>query len=70
MSGGGIIVLAFATMEHLSDAIGWVEERKRSDKKWSYRLLQVQLSRSVPVAGLTRFAPLNPVTIMSVNYSL
>lgn len=70
MSSGGIIVLAFATMEHLSAAIGWVEDRKQSDRAWSYRLLQVQLSRSVPVAGLTRFAPLNPVTIMSVNYSL
>ena len=70
MSAGGIIVLAFATMEHLSAAVSWVEDRKQSDRAWSYRLLQVQLSRSVPVAGRTRFAPLNPVTIMSVNYSL
>lgn len=69
MSSGGIIVLAFATMEHLSEAIGWVEDRKKSDRAWSYRLLQVQLSRSVPVAGLTRFAPLNPVTIMSIYYN-
>jgi len=70
MRAGGIIVLTFATMEHLSAAVSWVEDRKQSDRAWSYRLLQVQLSRSVPVAGLTRFAPLNPVTIMSVNYSL
>lgn len=69
MSSGGIIVLAFATMEHLSAAVSWVEDRKKGDRAWSYRLLQVQLSRSVPVAGLTRFAPLNPVTIMSINYS-
>jgi precorrin-6Y C5,15-methyltransferase (decarboxylating) len=30
-------------------------------------LLQVQLSRSVPVGNLTRFAPLNPVTIVSAT---
>jgi precorrin-6Y C5,15-methyltransferase (decarboxylating) len=74
MTTGGIIVLAFATLEHLQTAISWVEERNRRDAsnkvqsvQWQYRLLQVNLSRSVPIAGLTRFAPLNPVTIMTIN---
>ena len=30
-------------------------------------LLQVQLSRSVPIARLTRFSPLNPVTIIAAT---
>jgi len=48
-------VLALATLEHLNTALGWLNERGR----WNYQLLQVQLSRSVPVGPLTRFAPLN-----------
>ena len=67
MLPGGIIVLAFTTLENLHTALSWVEERTRSDRSWSYRLLQVQLSRSIPVANLTRFNPLNPVTIMIVS---
>ena len=67
MLPGGIIVLAFTTLENLHTAISWIEERKRSDRSWTYRLLQVQLSRSIPVANLTRFNPLNPVTIMIVS---
>ncbi|MCL1463938.1 precorrin-6y C5,15-methyltransferase (decarboxylating) subunit CbiE [Argonema galeatum] len=57
---GGVLVLALATLEHLNMAVTWVSERK-----WDYQLLQVQLSRSVPVASLTRFYPLNPVTILT-----
>lgn len=58
----GVIVLALATLEHLEEAIGWVKERE-----WDYHLLQVQLSRSVSVKSLTRFAPLNPVTILTAR---
>lgn len=64
---GGVMVLAFATLENLNIALNWVEERRKSDPSWNYRLLQVQLSRSIPVANLTRFTPLNPVTIMTIN---
>lgn len=56
----GVLVLALATLEHLNAALGWLR-----DRGWDYQLLQVQLSRSVPVAHLTRFSPLNPVTIVS-----
>jgi len=67
MLPGGVIVLAFTTLENLHTAVNWVEERRRSDHRWSYRLLQIQLSRSIPVADLTRFNPLNPVTIMIIT---
>ncbi len=62
---GGIMVLALATLEHLSTAIDWF-----NDHHWHYRLLQVQISRSVPVGELTRFNPLNPVTILTANRSI
>jgi precorrin-6Y C5,15-methyltransferase (decarboxylating) len=63
LASGGILVLALATLEHLNTALGWLKE----SGSWNYQLLQVQLSRSVPVAQLTRFAPLNPVTIVSAT---
>jgi precorrin-6Y C5,15-methyltransferase (decarboxylating) len=59
---GGIVVLALATLEHLNTALDWFNYRH-----WQYRLLQVQISRSVPVGGLTRFNPLNPVTILTAT---
>lgn len=58
----GVLVLALATLEHLNDALIWL-----SNHGWSTRLLQVQLSRSVPIGSLTRFAPLNPVTIVTAT---
>jgi precorrin-6Y C5,15-methyltransferase (decarboxylating) len=62
LADSGVVVLALATLEHLNMAISWLETYR-----WDYRLLQVQLSRSVPVAHLTRFTPLNPVTIMTAT---
>ncbi|KYC39278.1 ATP-binding protein [Scytonema hofmannii PCC 7110] len=56
----GVIVLSLATLEHLNTALSWFQSHS-----WHYQLLQVQLSRSVPVGHLTRFAPLNPVTIVT-----
>jgi len=63
LPAGGVLVIALATLEHLSTALDWF---KRQDS-WEDRLLQVQLSRSVPIGQLTRFAPLNPVTIVSAQ---
>ncbi len=68
LSPGGIMVLALATIEHLNTALSWLEQRKRIERSWSYRILNVQLSRSVPVANLTRFSPLNPVTILTISH--
>lgn len=59
----GIIVLALATVEHLSIASQWL----RDNRNWHYQMLQVNLSRSVPIAQLTRFSPLNPVTILTAT---
>ncbi len=59
---GGIVVLALATLEHLGRAIDWFNSHH-----WEYRLLQVQISRSIPVGELTRFTPLNPVTILTAT---
>ena len=56
----GKIVMAFATIEHSYQAINWL-----SENNWEYHLLQLQISRSVPVNHLTRFTPLNPVTIIT-----
>ncbi len=67
MLPGGVIVLGFTTVENLHNALSWVEDRKKSDHSWNYRLLQVHLSRSMPIANLTRFTPLNPVTIMVIS---
>lgn len=66
LAPGGVLVLALATLEHLNTASSWFNERG----SWNYQLLQVQLSRSVPVGQLTRFAPLNPVTIVSATRSI
>ncbi len=62
LTSGGIVVLALATLEHLNTALGWLKLHR-----WDYHLLQVQLSRSVPVGQLTRFTPLNPVTILTAT---
>ena len=62
LSDRGVVVLAVATLEHLTQAIAYLS---RFD--WHYRLLQVQISRSIAVASLTRFTPLNPVTLITVT---
>lgn len=68
LSPGGIIVLALATIEHLNTALNWLEQRKRIERSWSYQILNVQLSRSVPIANLTGFSPLNPITILTIYH--
>ena len=64
LNPSGVIVLALATLEHLNTALSWFQSHN-----WEFQLLQVQLSRSVPVGQLTRFSPLNPVTIVSAKSS-
>ena len=58
----GIIVIALATIEHFTTVIQWANQNN-----WPYDLLQVQISRSIPIANLTRFSPLNPVTIIQLS---
>ncbi len=58
----GAIVLALATLEHLSQVLDWIKAGN-----WRNRLLQVQIGRSVPISSLTRFSPLNPVTLVAIS---
>lgn len=62
----GRIVLALATIEHLQMAIAWQTEQNAQGQIWTDHLLQIQLSRSIPIASLTRFSPLNPVTLLTL----
>lgn len=66
---GGILVLAIGALEHLNAVWSWLERQtlEPNPTHWSHRLLQVQLSRSVSVASLTRFSPLNPVTLVGLG---
>lgn len=63
LSPHGRIVLALATLEHLGTTLSWLTQHPG----WEYQLLQVQLSRSVAIANLTRFVPLNPVTLVMIE---
>lgn len=58
----GLIVLAFATLEHLHTCLNWLRCHN-----WNYQLLQAQLARSVPIGQMTRFSPLNPITIVTAT---
>lgn len=58
----GTIVIALATLENLQQSMNWFLENK-----WQYKLLQLNISRSTTVGELTRFSPLNPVTIITAN---
>jgi precorrin-6B C5,15-methyltransferase / cobalt-precorrin-6B C5,C15-methyltransferase len=62
ISEAGIIVIALATIEHLVEVIAWTKPNN-----WHYYLLQVQISRSLPIANLTRLSPLNPITIIKLE---
>jgi precorrin-6Y C5,15-methyltransferase (decarboxylating) len=65
----GRIVLAIATLEHLSTAISWVATSSKQPQSWFYQSLQINLARSVPVGALTRLTPLNPVTLVVLTRS-
>lgn len=56
----GLIVLAFATIEHLAEATAWLRSHH-----WHYEFLQVNLARSVPISDACRFSPLNPITLVT-----
>jgi precorrin-6B C5,15-methyltransferase / cobalt-precorrin-6B C5,C15-methyltransferase len=64
---GGSIVLALATLEHIATVLSWMDDRVRREPHWSYRVLQVQLSRSIPVGNLTGFNSLNPIAIVTID---
>ncbi len=61
------IVVALATLEHLTALTTWVAQPDIAEC-WQYQLTQVNIARSLPVGPLTRFSPLNPVTIVTLNH--
>ncbi|PSB13564.1 cobalamin biosynthesis bifunctional protein CbiET, partial [filamentous cyanobacterium CCP2] len=70
LSPKGILVIALATLEHLMAAHDWIQSHwipTQPSEQWQQHLLQVQLARSIPVGSLTRFAPLNPVTLLTLT---
>ena len=60
----GIIVIALATVEHFTAVLQWAKQNN-----WHHHILQVQISRSIPIANLTRFSPLNPISIVKLQKS-
>lgn len=60
------VVLAIATLEHLSLVTNWVTQPNIASQ-WNYQVTQVNVSRSLPVGTLTRFSPLNPVTLFTLT---
>jgi precorrin-6Y C5,15-methyltransferase (decarboxylating) len=63
LNQGGILVANFASPEHLHLAMTWLK-----DHNYPIQLLQVNLARSVPIGSFSRFAPLNPVTILKALF--
>lgn len=60
----GRIVLAVATLEHLSAALAWARPRS---PEWSVTLRQIQIQHSVQVGPLTRWQPLTPITLITLG---
>jgi precorrin-6Y C5,15-methyltransferase (decarboxylating) len=59
----GRIVLAVATLEHLSTALTWAKSRSPD---WSINLRQIHVQYSVQVGPLTRWQPLTPITLITL----
>ncbi|MGK7884302.1 MAG: precorrin-6y C5,15-methyltransferase (decarboxylating) subunit CbiE [Crocosphaera sp.] len=57
----GIIIIALATLENLGISLNWTKKNS-----WNYQLLNVNISRSLSIANLTRLAPLNPVFLVKI----
>jgi precorrin-6Y C5,15-methyltransferase (decarboxylating) len=60
---GGRLVCAIATLEHSATLTQWLADHPQ----WRSRACQVQLARSVAVGPLTRWSPLNPVTLTTLE---
>lgn len=58
---GGMVVLALATQEHQALVLSWAKQQD-----WSYHALDIRLSRSLAVGDLTRWHPLNPITLIQL----
>lgn len=63
----GHIVLALATLEHTSTVLAWVDGTATSPSPWSVQLRQIQVQHSVRVGSLTRWQPLTPITLVTLQ---
>jgi len=61
----GRIVLALATLEHQATVQGWLRETDHRFVTVQWR--QVRIDRSASFARLTRYVPLNPVTLVTLQ---
>jgi len=59
----GNLVVALATLENLTIVAQWLQHRPH----WQAHYQQISLSRSAAVGPLTRWAPLNPVTLACLS---
>jgi precorrin-6Y C5,15-methyltransferase (decarboxylating) len=57
----GIIIIAIATIENLIKSLDWIQK-----SSWNYQLLNINISRSLAIANLTRLSPLNPVFLIKI----
>lgn len=64
---GGCIVLVLDVLEDIATVLSWMGDRVRREPHWSYRIVQVQLSRSLQGVNLTRFDSLRPVSIVTID---
>lgn len=60
------VVLAIAAIETLSQILAWVNQPEIAHY-WQCQLTQANISKSVPVGPLTRFSPLNPITLATLE---
>ncbi len=60
------IVLALATLEHIAQLTTWMAQ-PAIVTAWRCQLTQVNISRSLPIGSLTRFLPLNPITLVTMT---
>lgn len=65
----GRIVLALATLEHTSTVLTWASETTDRRAAWSVELRQIQVQQGVHVGSLTRWQPLTPITVITLNRS-
>lgn len=63
----GRIILALATLEHTSTVLDWAKRTADSQFSWQIDLRQIQVQQGVQVGPLTRWQPLTPITIITLN---
>ncbi|EAZ91057.1 bifunctional cobalt-precorrin-7 (C(5))-methyltransferase/cobalt-precorrin-6B (C(15))-methyltransferase [Crocosphaera chwakensis] len=57
----GIILVALATLENLVISLDWINKNN-----CDYQLLNINISRSLSIAHLTRLSPLNPIFLVKI----